>query len=118
MRFVEPDEWRRHIFGKPIRDGRAKEYAMRLCAEVARPVGAGSRRRRGVADRVFRLVGGDRKKEGCEMADSDKGLRYDQDKPMLSLLPAAALVEVARVLTFGARNMGQQLGQSEWSGRG
>lgn len=37
------------------------------------------------------------------MADSDKGLRYDQDKPMMSLLPAAALVEVARVLTFGAK---------------
>jgi hypothetical protein len=34
VHFVEPDEWRRHIFGKPIRDGRAKEHAMRLCAET------------------------------------------------------------------------------------
>jgi dATP/dGTP diphosphohydrolase len=37
------------------------------------------------------------------MSDSDKGLRYDQDKPMMSLLPAAALVEIAKVLTFGAK---------------
>lgn len=31
-----------------------------------------------------------------------KGLKYDQDKPMYNLIPATAIDELAKVLTFGA----------------
>lgn len=31
--FVKPDVWRKHVFGRAIRDGQAKEHALALCAE-------------------------------------------------------------------------------------
>lgn len=32
-----------------------------------------------------------------------QGRKFDQGKPMVSLIPSAPLIEVARVLTFGAK---------------
>lgn len=37
------------------------------------------------------------------MNDKPSGVKYDQEKPDMSLLPSKALVEVARVLTFGSK---------------
>lgn len=35
--------------------------------------------------------------------NSEVGLKFDQGKPQLSLLPIEALEEIAKVLTFGAK---------------
>ncbi|MBK8467977.1 MAG: hypothetical protein IPL32_19355 [Chloracidobacterium sp.] len=35
-----------------------------------------------------------------------EGKKNDQDKPMMALLPQEALIEVAKVLTFGAERYG------------
>ena len=36
------------------------------------------------------------------MSNSKAGLKYDNEKPRMELLPPKAIVEVAKVLTFGA----------------
>jgi len=38
--------------------------------------------------------------------NSNKGIKYDQNKPRLSLLPPEALEEIAKVLDFGAQKYG------------
>lgn len=40
------------------------------------------------------------------------GLKYDEGKPRMWLLPFASLVEIARVLTFGA----QKYAPNSWQG--
>lgn len=38
---------------------------------------------------------------------SEKGVKFDSEKPDLSLLPKDALIEITRVLEFGARRYGR-----------
>ncbi len=44
--------------------------------------------------------------------DVTKGLKYDQDKPRYDLLPANAIDELAKVLTFGAEKYAPNSWQS------
>ena len=37
---------------------------------------------------------------------SDKGLKFDSEKPRISLIPAEAILGLADVLTFGAKKYG------------
>lgn len=37
------------------------------------------------------------------MESTEVGMKYDEDKPQYSLIPANALLEVVKVLTFGAK---------------
>ncbi len=37
-----------------------------------------------------------------------EGTKFDQDKPRMDLLPMDALIEVAKVLTFGSRKYGDR----------
>ena len=36
------------------------------------------------------------------------GKKFDSDKPMMQLLPSKALVEVSKVLSFGANKYGKE----------
>ena len=38
----------------------------------------------------------------------NNGKKYDADKPMMNLMPASAELEVAKVLTFGAKKYGAE----------
>lgn len=40
---------------------------------------------------------------GARGVTSAKGLKFDSDKPRMDLLPPRAIVDVAKVLTFGAK---------------
>ena len=44
----------------------------------------------------------------------EKGRKYDQGKPMYGLLPADALEEVVKVLTYGAYKYNEPLDQENW----
>ena len=37
-----------------------------------------------------------------------EGKKYDSEKPMMQLLPSKALVEVSKVLSFGANKYGKE----------
>lgn len=39
--------------------------------------------------------------------DESKGVKYDKSKPMMDLLPAEALIEFAKVMTFGHGKYGR-----------
>ena len=51
------------------------------------------------------------------MSEKSKGVKFDQNKPIMSLLPFVALKEVAKVLTMGASKYGKYnwLSGMEWS---
>lgn len=48
------------------------------------------------------------------MTKTAEGRKYDQGKPMYNLIPADALEEVVKVLTYGARKYNEPIDQENW----
>lgn len=46
--------------------------------------------------------------------DNSDGRKYDQGKPMYDLLPALALEEVVKVLTYGANKYNEPIDEENW----